>query len=99
MRQGWVEKYHEQQDALDELPQSWWDDEAPIDKSDVGVIAAFLRDLQQDIVDFRDADVRDWSPGEIAEVSGSIYRQAALLADNYSDNQVRFAIDVLDGKH
>lgn len=99
MRQGWVEKFEEQRDAIENSPQSWWDNEAPIDKTDVGVIAAFLRDLQQEIVDFRDADMRDWSPSEIESHSKSIYKLVRLLADTYSDDQVQFAMNVLDGKY
>lgn len=96
--QDWLTLYEEQQTTIHESSQSWWDDEAPIDKADVGVIAGLLENLARELDLLQGVDTF-WPPSEIEPYAEKVNESVKELADSYSDDQVQFAIDYLSGKY
>lgn len=97
--QDWLTLYEEWQTHIQDSPQSWWDEEAPIDKTDVSVIAGLLSDLGKDLDLLQGVDTGSWAPSEIESYVDKAHKSAKELADSYDDDQVQFAIDYLNGKY
>ena len=99
MRQGWVEKFEEQRDAIENSPQSWWDEEAPLDKTDVGVVVDLLDDLEKDLGLVQGVDTVGWAPSEIEWYVHKLNKSAKELVGSYDDDQIQFVRDYLNGKY
>lgn len=95
----WLTLYEEQQTAIDDSPQSWWDEEAPIDKTDVEVIAGMLDHLEKRLNLLQEVEPYYWPISEIEDLTEDANKAAKKLADSYDDDQVSFAMDYLEGKY
>lgn len=95
----WLSLYEEWRAHIQDSPQSWWDEEAPIDKTDVGVIVDLLDDLEKDLNLMQGVDTVGWEPSEIESYVNKLNKSAKELVDSYADNQIQFAIDYLNGKY
>lgn len=99
MKQDWIALYEEWQAHIQDSPQSWWDEEAPLDKTDVGVVADLLDNLEKDLGLVQGVDTVDWAPSEIESYVNKANKSAKELVDSYDDDQIQFAIDYLNGKY
>lgn len=95
----WLTLYEEWQTHIQDSPQSWWDEEALIDKTDVGVIAGMLDDLEKELNFLQGVEPYDWAISEIEDLTEDANKAAKKLADSYDDDQVSFAMDYLNGKY
>lgn len=97
--QDWLALYEDWKATIHDSPQSWWDEEAPLDKTDVGVIAGMLDDLEKELNFLQGVGPEDYAPSEIESYTEDANKAAKKLADSYDDDQVSFAMDYLEGKY
>lgn len=97
--QDWLALYEDWKAHIHDSPQSWWDEEAPLDKTDVGVVVDLLDDLEKDLGLVQGVDTVGWAPSEIEWYVHKLNKSAKELVSSYDDDQIQFVRDYLNGKY
>lgn len=95
---NWAELYEERRPEIDKN-LTWWDDETPISESDLQEIAYSLHDLQREMSEYVDSELKETEPEMVAACTRDMNKVARRLVDRYTEDQIAFAIDYLTGKY